>query len=369
LTDRTDIACSGASTGSITIAATGGTSPYLYSIDGSTYQSGTNFTGLAAGTYNLLVKDANQCKATLNVTVNEPQPLNASFSKQHIKCYGDASGSITVVASGGLQPFTYAINGGSFQLNSSFTGLSVGNYTITVRDKNNCQFTEQVQLTNLTSKLAISLSATSPATCDALGSIKVISTTGGLAPFSYSIDGGTFSGTTEFDQLPAGIYNIAVKDANGCTTSATAAITVPSGIAATASVSSVSCYSAADGTITIINATGGNGNYVYAINGGSFQSSPNFSSLVAGNYTVVVKDSPYSCKYTLNLTITQPAQLNIALKSSTNITCHGGANGSFEVLANGGSGSYQYSLDGGTTFQPSPSFAGLRAGGYTVTVR
>lgn len=50
---------------------------------------------------------------------------------------GQDNGSITVSASGS-EGFTYSINGSDFQSSATFAGLAAGNYTIRVRDRNNC---------------------------------------------------------------------------------------------------------------------------------------------------------------------------------------------------------------------------------------
>ena len=52
-----------------------------------------------------------------------------------------------IQASNGLAPFSYSIdNGNTFQSSNIFTGLSAGNYEVIVRDKNNCEFTESIEL-------------------------------------------------------------------------------------------------------------------------------------------------------------------------------------------------------------------------------
>lgn len=369
LVNKKDIKCFGSNNGEISVVAVGGVAPYQYALNGAIFQSSPSFTGLIAGNHTIQVMDANQCLQSINVTILEPQKLIAVIVKDDVKCFGEASGIITMNVSGGEGPYLYSINGSNFQLNNTFSNLVAGNYNLTVQDKNNCQLTQLVSIINIAPKLTLELLATSPTTCDALGSIKVNAVNGGTAPYLYSIDGNNYGTSQVFDSLAAGLYTVFVKDSKGCITSESKTISVPSGISAQALITNVSCFSANNGNILIRNVNGGNGNYLYAINGGSFQTSNNFSNLTAGNYTIIVKDSPYSCQYTLNESIGQPSKLNLELKSKSDISCYGQSNGRIEVSANGGIAPFQYSIDGGVTYSPSGVFSALIAKNYDVQVK
>lgn len=369
LVNQTDVKCFGSNSGEISVTATGGTGPYQYAINGAAYQSNSIFKNLAAASYAVQVKDANQCIQSLSVIISEPQKLAAMISKQDIKCFGEASGQITVNAAGGEAPYAYSLNGNGFQLNPVFANLLAGNYTIVIQDRHNCQITKQVAVFNIAPKLTFSILGTSPTTCDGVGAISVTNVSGGVAPYEFSIDGSNFSSPTSFNGLFAGTYTVFVKDSNGCVASQTTTISIPTGISAKASATDVSCFSAADGSIAITNVIGGNGNYSYAINGGNFQSSNLFTGMAAGNYNIIVKDSPYSCQYQLNVTIAQPNQLSVQLNSKTDISCYGQNNGALAVSVNGGTMPYLYSIDGGNTFNTSASFSGLTAKAYTVLVK
>ncbi|WP_045467713.1 SprB repeat-containing protein, partial [Sporocytophaga myxococcoides] len=139
-----NVNCNGALTGSITISPSGGSGSYQYSVNGgSTWQSSATFSGLGAGTYNVRIRDAanTSCAATLNAayTITQPALLTATVSKTNVLCNGASTGSITITSpAGGVSPYQYSINGGSYQSSGSFTGLASGSYTLNIRDANNC---------------------------------------------------------------------------------------------------------------------------------------------------------------------------------------------------------------------------------------
>ena len=124
----TDVLCNGASDGTATVSASGGTSPYTYDI-GSGAQASGSFTGLSAGSYTVTITDDNNCTTTVGVTINEPTALVGSLdATTDVLCNGGADGTATVSASGGTSPYTYDIGSGT-QASGSFTGLSAGSYT------------------------------------------------------------------------------------------------------------------------------------------------------------------------------------------------------------------------------------------------
>src|SRR5206468_3932078 len=116
ISSQTNVACFGNSTGSVTVAGSGGTWPYTYAIDGVTFGNSGTFNNVAAGYYTITVKDANGCSTTQPVTITEPAAaLSSSISSQtNVACFGNSTGSVTVAGSGGTSPYTYAIDGTTF---------------------------------------------------------------------------------------------------------------------------------------------------------------------------------------------------------------------------------------------------------------
>lgn len=147
---KTDIICNGASNGSITVHASGGTPPYQYSRDGGATwlpAGGTispyTFTGLGAASYTIRVKDAAALTAVLSpaITITEPAPITISGATTitTVVCTGDNSGAINMVATGGTGSLSYSIDGGtSFTSGGTFTGLASGAYNVRIKDAANC---------------------------------------------------------------------------------------------------------------------------------------------------------------------------------------------------------------------------------------
>jgi hypothetical protein len=135
-------ACSPAN-GSITINATGGKTPYTFSINNVDFLTSSVFDNLSAGTYTLTVKDANSCTRTTTVDIASIGSTLAAIV-ENIQPNTDCStgnGSFTITASQGGGGYQYKLGSGSFGTSNSFTALETGAYSVTVKDAFNCEFT------------------------------------------------------------------------------------------------------------------------------------------------------------------------------------------------------------------------------------
>jgi hypothetical protein len=356
----------------VTVAGSGGTSPYTYSIDSINFGNSGTFGSLAAGPYTITVKDAHGCTTTQPVTITQPaSTLGSSISSQtNVGCFGGSTGSVTVAGSGGTSPYTYSIDGTNFGNSGTFSNLAAGLYTITVKDAHGCTTTQPVTITQPAAALGSSISSQTNVGCfgSSTGSVTVAGS-GGTGPYTYSIDGTNFGNSGTFGSLAAGSYTITVKDANGCTTTQPVTITQPAAAlgSSISSQTNVGCFGGSTGTVTVAG-SGGTGPYTYSIDGTNFSNSGTFSNLVAGSYTVTVRDAN-GCTITQPVTITQPAAaLGSSISSQTNVGCFGGSTGSVTVAGSGGTSPYAYSIDG-TNFGNSGTFSNLAAGPYTITVK
>ncbi|NOZ33779.1 MAG: PKD domain-containing protein [Chlorobi bacterium] len=381
--------CNGGTNGSITIFAHGGTLPLEFSDDGEvTYQASNIFSGLSAGNYQTLVKDANKCKQVGDlVHITQPDILQVSYQskKDILGCHGDLIGEIHIDYLGGTAPVQYSIDGGTtyFSNNGDFTGLAAGNYDIVIRDTNNCPANGNPVTINEPEELIPSLVEKQDVKCygDATGYIN-LTATGGQAPHYFSINNGvTYSSGSFFNGLIAGSYQTYVKDIYDCVKPGPLVIINEPD---TLSIDSVTvqningCYGDNDGQITI-HASGGVVNYMYSINQGDsyYDNGGTFSNLSPGTYYIKLYDAnlcPASwLDNSLNwdtVRITQPSRVQITDIETTDILCYGNNNGIITITANGGTGALHYSIDDGTTFPDiTGTFNNLPAGDYFVKVR
>ena len=371
-TVKTDV-CFGASNGTITVTATGGTPSYTYSKDGGiTFQSSNIFSGLTAGTYTIVVRDANNCSTTpSSVTITQSaSALSVLVSNvTNVFCNGSNNGSINITTSGGTTPYSYAWTGpNSFTATTEdLTGRPAGTYNVVVTDAAGCTQTATATITQPT--VLNTTSVISNVLCNgaSTGAINVTST-GGLPPYTYSWTGpNSFTATTEdIAGIPAGTYVVLVVDANACANQVNYLISQPTLISATATHTNVSCFGLSNGTL-VVTASGGVAPYTYSINGTTFQASNIFTGLAAGTYTVYTKDAN-NCVVTTTKTITQPSAITLA-NVVTNVSCTGGTNGAINLTVTGGTTPYTYAWTGPNSFTATTEdLTGRPAGTYTVIV-
>lgn len=360
----TNILCNGASTGAVTIGATGGTPGYTYAQGSGTYGSSGTFTGLIAGTYTFHVRDSNGCISDTTLTITQPTPIVVSVTKTNVLCNGGSSGTVTVTASGGTPGYTYASDGNAYTSSNILTGLTAGIHTIHTKDANGCIKDTNINITEPT-LLVLGYTLIQPlCNGDANGSL-TMSASGGTAPYVYSLNSGPFTSITSYNGLTAGTYALHIKDANNCTKDSTITLSEPTALAFTLAISNVLCNGGNTGSVTVV-ASGGTPAYTYAIDAGAFNSSNVLSGLTAGLHTVHLKDAN-GCTKDSTISITQPAKLNLSY-NATQPLCYGNNNGSITIIGIGGTIPYTYALNGGA-FGSSSTFNGLSAGVDTLHIK
>ncbi|MBX2907117.1 MAG: Ig-like domain-containing protein, partial [Taibaiella sp.] len=348
-----NVRCYGESNGSIDLSVTGGTTAYTYSW--STGATTQDITGLSAGTYSVLVTDAHGCTATVTKTITQPALLTATTSSTNALCYGCNNGTASVTPAGGTSPYTYLwSNGGT---TASVTGLVAGTYTVTVTDANGCTVVKTVTITQ-PEELTITITHTNVSCHDGTNGTADITVAGGTTPYSYTWSNGAH--TEDLSGLSAGTYSVVVTDAHGYTVTASATVTEPATLTATATQENVRCYGESNGSVHL-SVTGGTTAYTYSWSTGA--TTQDITGLSAGTYSVLVTDA-HGCTATVTKTITQPTLLT-ATTSSTNALCYGCNNGTADVTPAGGTSPYTYLWSNGAT---TASVTGLVAGTYTVTV-
>lgn len=358
--------------------------------------NGTRIEQMPAGFYTVRVTDANGCWVETVVEIETvPDIALTEISRTPVDCNGSATGAFTVEAVGGDPSASYQF---SLDLSSwlspdmaggnqrTFTGLSAGTYDVYVRDANYPRCEYQLGTPIVISEpapLTVSELPGSHIDVDCYGNSTgqfEVQATGGTGAYEFSLNGGAFAAEDVFIGLSAGSYSVTVRDVNGCTASLTTPVEIsqPSQLViADYSSTPVSCYSGKDGIISVT-ASGGDGNYVYSITAGPEtrpnQSGDTFNNLPAGTYEVTVTDGN-GCPTTYSgIVVGEPASL-LSLTGVVDqpVLCRGGSTGELTVTASGGSGGYEFSIDGGTNWVTDNTnqytFGGLVAGTYTIDVR
>ncbi|GGB67034.1 hypothetical protein GCM10007424_03800 [Flavobacterium suaedae] len=337
-----------------------------YSIDGINFQSETTFTGIAAGNYTITVRNNDGCTSeTASFTIDEAPttPVVATTTVIQPTCNTNANIEVTAPLGTDLE---YSIDGVNFQTETTFTGLSAGNYTVTVRNNDGC--------TSVTGTITINpsvdapdtptVSVTQPDCTTAIGSIEVTAPLG--ADLEYSIDGTNFQSGTTFNNLAAGSYTVTVKNSADCTSTTNIVINDAPETPAIATVTETQpdCTTAT-GSIEVTAPLGAD--LEYSIDGTNFQSGTTFNNLAAGTYTVTVQNNDGCTSVTADIVINDaPETPAVATITETQPDCTT-STGSIEVTAPLGA-DLEYSIDG-TNFQSATTFDNLAAGTYTVTVQ
>lgn len=355
----TPVRCNGASTGGIDLTPTGGTGAYAYAW--SNGATGQDLAGIPAGIYSVTVTDANGCSAILTRTVNQPTALAPSITAQSPLCFGNATGSIAVTATGGTAPVSAQWLDSHTSL--SRTGLTAGVYAVTLTDANSCTVTTSISLTQ-SPALTGSTSVTNVSCFNGSNGIIDLTVGGGTTPYGYSWSNGAT--TQDVSGLTTIGHSVTITDANGCQLTQGATVSQPTQLVVSAATVDVLCPNQAPSGSIATQVNGGTTPYSYLWSNGSTQ--PTVQGLSAGSYTLVVTDTQ-GCTASLNTTIAAPPPFALGLQVRR-VACNGGATGSIDLSVTGGTAfttgtPYQYQWSNGSTSEDQNS---LTAGTYSVTV-
>ncbi len=381
-----NISCAGGNNGAAQITATGGNgaaySGYTYAVDNGAFGSNPLLSGIKAGQHTLKVQDGRGCMVSQNYTFTESaQALGVQLvSKQDVPCAAVLTGSIMVAGNGGTGSLQYSLDGTNWQSSPVFSGLTNGDYIVTVRDANTCGITLPVKVATLNPPIVIDNITRQDIVCFGTAGTIRVQAHGGSGSFvnEYALNGGAYTSFNNNTPLGAGDYTVRVKDAAGCYSpeSDLVSITAPAGLTSIVSTSDyhgmqVSCYGLTDGEINLTS-SGGNGGsyqgYQYSVNGGAYTNNAQYKNIGAGNYTIKVRDGR-GCEITKNIVLQQPAApLSLVISDIAHLPCGGNPTGKITLQAAGGTLPYQYTLNNGAP-QPNGVFATLPAGDYTLQVK
>ncbi len=233
----TNVSCFGDNNGTATANATGGAGggyTYLWNDNSTTAID----TGLAVGTYSLIVTDSASCTATDSISITQPVLLTATDTGIGPRCIYSTDGTINVFPAGGTSPYQFnlSFNDSAIMNNGSgaFAGLAAGNYSVTVNDFNNC--TTSVDLTLLLPQPDVFQYSSTPTSCypnqsvsgngnDGVISVTPISVHNG--PYNFTIDGGSTQSSNSFYSLSAGTHEVVITNQNDCLTDTSVIVDQP----------------------------------------------------------------------------------------------------------------------------------------------
>ena len=326
-----DVLCFGDATGSIDVSVAGGTPPYTFLWSSSDVTQ--DLTDVLAGTYELTVTDSLGCTEFISIDVSEPlAPLSVILNPVDVLCFGNSTGSIDALVSGGTTPYTYLWSNG--EITEDISNIPAGNYSIQVTDFHNCSFSVSTPITEPSDSLLIELTSFD-ADCFGAPTGSLLSTvSGGTAPYDYLWSNGEI--TDDISNLNSGGYSLTVTDDNNCVASLSDTVNQPEEVLLTFSQVDVLCFGDLTGSIDL-EVEGGIIPYTYLWSSGEI--TQDISGIPAGTYDVDVFDDN-NCLSELQIIIIEPLTPIELTETHTDALCTGGSQGTIDLSVSGGTPGY-----------------------------
>ncbi len=352
----TDPLCFGSCNGSITISASGGTGPYIYSWFDST--TGNTHNNLCAGTFHFTVTDAHNCTVSDSATLTNPPQITAILTiNNQPTCFGVCDGSITVNPSGGTGGFSY--NWSSGETTQTASSLCSGADSVTITDANNCS---AVFDTMLIAPVVVTIhvdTVINPLCYGDCNGSATVSASGGTNPLSFLWSTGGTNPTE--NSLCDSTYTVTVTDNNGCQDTTSIHPIAPVALWDTLQYIPPSCNGDTD-AITWVVDSGGTAPYTYLWSNASVNDT--ISNIGAGDYIVTITDA-HNCSLSDTITIVEPPILSYQIISQTDPLCYNDCNGGITIQAIGGTSPYFYNWSDGNS---ASSDTNLCSGTYYFTI-
>jgi gliding motility-associated-like protein len=360
----------GGTNGTATANPAGGIAPYTYAWNTTPPQNTQTATGLAAGVYQVVITDDNNCTFIDSVLINQPPCNNfiLAVTATDVTCFGANNGAASLLIAHGTAPYDIVWSSGHINV-TSVSGLAAGNYNVTVTDASNCTTFQTFSITE-PAELTLSLAATN-ITCNGASDGTIdITLSGGTFPYTYAWYSGANLIAIHEDliNMGPGTYSVVVTDANNCSVSGSTGVTQPGKLSVNFTSVDVTCNGDSNGSIDVT-PTGGTMPYTYSWTGpGSYtNNTQDISGLAFGLYELTITDgSNCNLQSPLQVYINQPDTVVIRHVA---VPCP--AAGATTVTVNvdtitGGAGTpYQVSFDNGITFQASGIYTATLALGNT----
>ncbi|SHL34465.1 T9SS type B sorting domain-containing protein [Flavobacterium saccharophilum] len=344
------VACYNASTGEVTLTASGGSLSYTYSFNNSLFTNTVKYTGLKAGIpYSYQVKDTNGCTSDIgSITLTQPTAVDGTISATEITCgtTGVVPAVVTIEGKGGKADYTYSFNGNTnYTTTNTFPTSTGGTITAYVKDANGCEagpFSIEVLALKQMGGITITDNGYDCSTTPPGGHVNIAAIKNGVsAPIRYQIISGPAGYNTatnadgEFKSLTPGLYTFqATDEKTGCFVTQPYTVKgAPDIVAGGSVVTTIKCYG---GTGKIqFTVTGVKSRYDYVVRdalNNSIQSGNNIVStnttvtvsaaLAAGTYTITAKDRTTNCEAVYSVTLSQPANPLDVTATAPNVNCN-----------------------------------------------
>jgi len=373
VSDFSNPLCFGDENGTITVQASGGWQKYNYTINDIAEVSAPNYVGLGAGNYWIVVTDSMLCSDTTNIELIQNHAVEiASLLADSVICYNQSNGIISVVPLGGNGIYTYSLDHENWQTNSIFTGLAADNYTVYVKDSNECTTSRGIPVYE-PDALAISQdSVINSVSCRPSGKI-ALTATGGTVPYQFLWDEHTGYQTGNIaDSLDAGSYSVTVTDHKSCTAGFIGGIINQKSLPAIKLVAKhdATCKTTADGNVEISVIFDGPVQIRWTNNEmpGWEKSGNKIDQLLPGTYTTDVFTEG-QCHIYRDFVISSPEDLKVVL-SSVPVDCKGLQTGSALAQISGGIAPYQviWENNAGDTVSTGEQLVHVYTGFYKIKI-
>jgi subtilisin family serine protease len=354
--NASNTSCFGVSDGTASVSVSGGTPAYSYSwSNGST---STSISGLSAGNYSVIITDANGCLISANATITSPSALSVAITTSNASCNTSNDGSASANVTGGTSPYSYTWSTGANS--NSVSGLTAGNYSVSVSDANGCSANGSVEISSPAALVVTTTGANSSCEVANDGSASS-SVSGGTPAYSYAWSNG--SSNVNLSGVSSGNYSLQVTDINGCVSNSSVTIGAnTSDLQVTAAITTnISCFGGNDGAIGA-NAIGGSGSYTYSWSNGS--NSQAISALSTGSYSVTVTDANGCSASSNSVSVNAPSEISLST-TITDASCGEASNGAVRLSISGGTQPYAFAWSNGSSSQ---DIIGVNSGNYSVMV-
>ena len=405
ITNLTPTTC-GFSNGALTVTTNNfyGQGRFELFKDGVSFQTATTlvdfaiFQNLSSGIYYVITDDGGGCTGkSENCIVQSSTTVNYGLYSVNSSNCGNTTtgvGKIFITGLTGVPPYTYlwsssipaSLENNVSLTGSSISGLTAGDYSVTVTDAQGCALTQSALITNVDPVGFGEITPTPPSCFSPDGKID-ITVVNGTPPYRYYIPelsyiDISYDQTYTFSGLYGGIYNITVTDATLCSFTTQVTLTQPNSFAVTSiNVKNSTCGNNNGGISIILNGNrSASYDYTLVNSDGDILSQPqqslntSFSNLFPDIYTLTITDK--ICTYSGTVIVSSISLFNITTQA-TGTTC-GGSNGIVEIFkTTGGTQPFIYSIEGSNGIYVSPStptalssftFNNLSSGSYTVTI-